>query len=159
MREEESTVYVWTKQAEIDFIAKWGHSRPLTRRAGREALYDGRQLNATIASAYAERGWIKLIDEYGGGPVNRDKRIDGLAEDVKRDRWKKLKMLFQRSNKTTLREVSQKMGFADASSLNHFVEVYGIEMVEKYGRLPEPSLSGGRKLSAVHWLRILEAKA
>ncbi len=152
-------MWLWTKQAEADYLAKWGKSRPMKRRAGTEALYDGRELSGAIACAYIERGWVERVDDYKGGPIRKEKRIDGLDEDVKRDRWKKLKMLFQRSNKTTLREVSQKMGFADASSLSHFVEVHGMEMVEKYGRLPEPSLSGGRKLSAVHWLRILEAKA
>jgi hypothetical protein len=131
----------------------------MKRKAGTEALYDGKQLNALIVSAYIERGWIKRVSEYGGGPVNPDRRIDGLDEDVKKDRWKKLKMLFQRSNKTTLKEVSQKMGFADASSLNHFVEAYGLEMVDKYGKLPEPNLSGGRKLKAVHWLRCMEVRA
>lgn len=155
MREEESTVYVWTEKAEADYRAKWPDS-PCKRIAGEEALYDGRSLSSIVIPAYQERGWIKRVGEYQGGPMNRDERINGLTDDVKRDRWMKLKMLFQRSKGTTLTDVSQKMGFSDKTSLSHFVANYGEELAKKYGRLPVPSLSGCRKLKSQIWLRVME---
>lgn len=151
-------MYVWTKKAEADYRAKWPDS-PCKRIAGREALYDGKKLTSTDIPAYQERGWIKRVGEYQGGPMNRDERGNGLLEDVKRDRWKKLKILFQRSSSTTLAEVSQKMGFSNKTSLSHFVETYGEELAEKYGRLPVPSLSGCRKLKSQIWIRVMEVKA
>lgn len=143
-------MWVWTRQAEIDFIAKWRDSKPLTRRAGEEALFDGNPLSNSVAIAYQERGWIRQV---GGGPVAR--RVDGLDEEVKRERWRKLKLYFQRSKRTTLRDISQKMGFKDATSLSHFIDKYGEEMAEKYGKLPKPSLSGGRALTTPAWAKVI----
>lgn len=151
-------MYVWTEKAEADYREKWPDS-PCKRIAGREALYDGKKLTSTAIPAYRERGWIKRVGEYQGGPMNRDERGNGLTEDVKRDRWKMLKLLFRRSSGTTLSEVSKKMGLSDTTSLSHFVANYGEEMAAKYGRLSEPSLSGGRKLKSQIWLRVMEVKA
>lgn len=152
-------MYVWTAKAEADYKEKWP-GQPCKRIAGQEALYDGRPLSSIgiVIPAYQERGWIKRVGEYQGGPMNRDERINGLTDDVKRDRWMKLKLLFRRSKGTTLTDVSQKMGFSDKTSLSHFVANYGEELAEKYGRLPVPSLSGHRKLKSSLWLRVTEVK-
>jgi hypothetical protein len=150
-------MYVWTEKAEADYRAKWPDS-PCKRLAGQEAKYDGKALSGIVIPAYMERGWIKRVGEYQGGPMNHSERINGLTEDIKHDRWKKLKILFQRSHNTTLSEVSKKMGFSDKTSLSHFVETCGEELAEKYGRLPEPSLSGGRKLKSQVWRRVMEVK-
>jgi hypothetical protein len=153
--------YVWTKKAEQDFLDKWGHSRPLARRAGKPATYDGKELTSLVIPAYAERGWIKLA---GSKKVKTETSVHGyrLAEDaqekIRESRWKQLQFWLSQKNTPSVSYIATSMGLSSSEILTQFVRDHGERMAEKFGKLPFFPGGHGRKLSDA-WVKVMEVRA
>jgi hypothetical protein len=150
--------WVWTKQAEKDFIAKWGNSRPLTRKAGTTATYDGKDLNSMVIPAYRERGWITCTNDEPYVPETRGyRRTNFEQEKVREERWKQLQQWLSHKNVPSVTFVATNMGLSSGEVLTNFVKNYGANLAQKFGKLPHFKGGQGQHLSEA-WLRVMEAK-
>jgi hypothetical protein len=154
--------YVWTAKAEKDFVEKWGNSRPLARKAGTPATYDGKDLTSLVIPAYAERGWIKLAN--GKRKVKAEASFHGyrVAEDAqeksRESRWKQLQFWLSQENVPSISYIAESMGLSSSEILTQFVRDHGERMAEKFGKLPFFPGGHGRKLSDA-WVRVMEVRA
>jgi hypothetical protein len=153
--------YVWTKKAERDYRAKWGPEHPCKRKAGQLATYGGSTvIQSTIAKAYAERGWIKIVHEKEPAMDmrGRQRKMDEKKEQVYETRWKMLQYWMRQKNMDSIQQIAANMGFSGREVLRDFVKTHGERMAEKYGKLPYFTGGQGHELS-VCWTRVMEAKA
>ena len=154
-------MYVWTKKAEQDYRAKHPH-RKNERKAGTEALWENKPLDRTIVEGYAERGWICEVVNNVVKPVPVKKKkssagsVDGhcLTKAECRKRWRKMIKLFGAPNKYSIHDISLAIGLKSDSGMNGFIYKYGIELANKYGKLPYKE---GLRMPI--WEKIMEAKA
>jgi hypothetical protein len=153
--------YVWTKKAEQDFLDKWGHSRPLARRAGKPATYDGKELTSLVVPAYAERGWIKLASGKTATDDNTHqgyRLTENAQEKVRESRWKQLQFWLSQKNIPSVNYIAGAMGLSSSEILTQFVRDHGERMADKFGKLPYFPGGHGRKLSEA-WVRVMEVRA
>lgn len=150
--------WIWTEQAEKDFLDKWGNSKPLTRKAGEEATYDGKSLNSLVIPAYRERGWITCTNDEPYVPVKRGYRRKNFEhEQVRAKRWEQLQYWLGQRNVPSLNYVAVNMGLSGSEVLTQFVKTYGEELARRYGKLPYFPGGQGQHLSPA-WARVMEAK-
>jgi hypothetical protein len=155
--------YVWTKKAEQDFLDKWGHSRPLARKAGTEATYDGKELTSLVIPAYAERGWIKLAEGKARAKEETPSRYgyrlkNDAQEKIRESRWKQLQFWLSQKNTPSVSYIATSMGLSSSEILTKFVQDHGERMAEKFGKLPFFPGGHGRKLSDA-WVKVMEVRA
>jgi hypothetical protein len=150
-------MWVWTKKAEADFLAKWGKRKSLTRKAGTEALYDGAPLSNGFIEAYSGRGWIESADE---APPKTQWQVcvNGDKEKFYKRRWEMLKFWLSQKNVPSITLIAENMGLSRGEVLSNFVRKHGPRLAEKYGKLPYFPGGKGQKLCDA-WQKVMEAKA
>ena len=81
--------------------------------------------------------------------------VDGhcLTKEECRKRWRKMIKLFGAPNKYSIRDISLAIGLKSDSGMNGFIYKYGIELANKYGKLPYKE---GLRMPI--WSKIMEAK-
>lgn len=139
------SLWVWTAKAEHDFAEKWPN-RQNVRKAGAEALFDGRTLTKEVVDSYSQRGWIMRGRERRIQKVQlkampekpRKARVSHYAVspsklEQRKERWKQLQ--FGLKNGKQVSAIAQLIG-VDVSTLTKFVRVHGMVMANMYGRLP-----------------------
>jgi 3-oxoacyl-[acyl-carrier-protein] synthase III len=152
-------MYVWTKKAETDYRAKHPH-RKNERKAGTKALWYGEELSNSFVEGYAERGWIVEMVANKPKKIKLKKKskasIDGhgMTKEQKRKRWGQLMFWFGQPNKYSIDDIVEKLGLRSHGAVNSFVRKYGIELAQKYGKLPYKE---GLRMPI--WTQVMEAKA
>ena len=144
----------------MDYRAKHPH-RKNERKAGTKALWYGEELSQSFVESYAERGWICEIVNDKPKPIEIKKKtmqgsVDGhcLTKEEQRRRWRKMIKLFGAPNKYSLYDVAVALGLNSDSAISGFVYKYGIELANKYGKLPYKE---GLRMPI--WAKVMEAKA
>ena len=145
-------MYVWTKEAEQHYRQRHPH-RKNEWKAGTPALWYGKELSKSFVESYTERGWIAEIVESKKEPAKPVERRM-IKEEERGRKWKKLKELFGASNKYSMFDIAVELGYGSDSTVSGFVRKYGIELSQKYGKLPYKK---GLKMKV--WAEVMEAKA
>ena len=152
-------MYVWTKKAETDYRARYPH-RKNERKEGTQALWEGKELSKSFVEGYAERGWIVEMVANKPKKIRLRKKakasIDGygMTKEKKRRRWGQLMFWFGQPNHYTIEDISAKMKLRSSSTISAFIRNYGIELANKYGKLPYKE---GLRMPI--WAQVMEAKA
>jgi hypothetical protein len=147
-------VYVWTKKAEQHYRQRHPH-RKNEWKAGTPALWYGKELSKSFVEGYAERGWIAEIVESKKKAAKTTAEVRRIAKEEERARkWKKLIELFGAPNKYSMCDIAVELGYGSDSTVSGFVRNYGIELSQKYGKLP---YKAGLKMKV--WTEVMEAKA
>jgi hypothetical protein len=147
-------VYVWTKKAEQHYRQRHPH-RKNEWKAGTPALWYGKELSKSFVEGYAERGWIAEIVESKKKAAKTTAEVRRIAKEEERARkWKKLIELFGAPNKYSMCDIAVELGYGSDSTVSGFVRNYGIELSQKYGKLP---YKAGLKMKV--WTEVMEGKA
>jgi hypothetical protein len=147
-------VYVWTKKAEQHYRQRHPH-RKNEWKAGTPALWYGKELSKSFVEGYAERGWIAEIVESKKKAAKTTAEARRIAKEEERARkWKKLIELFGAPNKYSMCDIAVELGYGSDSTVSGFVRNYGIELSQKYGKLPYKE---GLKMKV--WTEVMEGKA
>lgn len=147
-------MYVWTKKAEQHYRQRHPH-RKNEWKAGTPALWYGKELSKSFVEGYAERGWIAEIVESKKKAAKTTAEARRIAKEEERARkWKKLIELFGAPNKYSMCDIAVELGYGSDSTVSGFVRNYGIELSQKYGKLP---YKAGLKMKV--WTKVMEAKA
>lgn len=147
-------MYVWTKKAEQHYRQRHPH-RKNEWKAGTPALWYGKELSKSFVEGYAERGWIAEIVESKKKAAKTTAEARRIAKEEERARkWKKLIELFGAPNKYSMCDIAVELGYGSDSTVSGFVRNYGIELSQKYGKLPYKK---GLKMKV--WAEVMEAKA
>lgn len=147
-------MYVWTKKAEQHYRQRHPH-RKNEWKAGTPALWYGKELSKSFVEGYAERGWIAEIVESKKKAAKTTAEARRIAKEEERARkWKKLIELFGAPNKYSMCDIAAELGYGSDSTVSGFVRNYGIELSQKYGKLP---YKAGLKMKV--WTEVMEAKA
>lgn len=133
---------LWSAKAEADYLARHPRVSKMKnpRRAGTEALYEGKPPTGTVLTAYKMRGWIDVVkktSDFGNDKQalrkwKRNEYMKKKNHEKSVARWKELVTISKEG--CTIEQAAERMGVS-VQSIKSFIAYRSKDLGEEYGQV------------------------